>query len=181
MCGFHDREMKGGSFQTCPSESCYREECWGWASLGDSSSVFFFLFSKSTCIYCACANHCWAELGAAAVQPHVCANMHLRRAACWALCAGVTHTNGRGQSADSSLFSSLCLPCTMHMRPLCARGSICMDKAGWSTCLHCWTEMRGVVSKSQKKRKKALLSQFLIVLLLLLWWWWLLMSVSKFF
>lgn len=57
-----------------------------------------------------------------------------------------------------SLPSAFPAQCRCGMRPLCARGSIHMDKAGWSTCLHHWTEMRGVVSKRQKKRKKSLCS-----------------------
>lgn len=33
--------------------------------------------------------------------------------------------------------------------------ALCMDKAGWSTCLHCWMEMREVVSRRQRRRKKS--------------------------
>lgn len=73
------------------------------------------------------------------------------------LCAGVTHTSGMGQSAAFQLVL-FPLP-SLHNADvaggLFVPGAVfCMDKAGWSTCLHCWTEMRGVVGKKQEKRGK---------------------------
>lgn len=114
------------------------------------------------------------------MQPHLCAACIWDLLPARVLCADVTHTNGMGQSAAFQLVL-FPLP-SLHNAdvawgPFVPGAAFCMDKAGWSTCLCCWTEMRGVVSKRQKKREKnSLFSQFLIVLLLL-WWWWLLMSV----
>ena len=91
--------------------------------------------------------------------------------------AGVTHINETGQSEACQLLlfplSSLC-NADVARGPFLPRAAFCMDKAGWSTCLHRWTEMREVVSRRQRRSKKSLLSPFLIVLLL---WWCLLIYV----
>lgn len=68
--------------------------------------------------------------------------------------AGATHINETGQSEARQLvlfpLSSLCNADVAFL----PGAAFCMDKAGWSTCLHRWMEMRDMVSRRQRRRKK---------------------------
>lgn len=126
----------------------------GWGFLFHFS---FFSFPKHRCVPL-CLSQLNPQLSRAesssSVAPFVCTHApelpSARVCPCWRYPYRVSSVRAMPTSSFPSVFTAQCT-----CGPLMPEAAFCMDKAGWSTCLHCWMEMKGVVSKRQKRRKKS--------------------------